>query len=218
MNFFKKYRRWFNFLFLINHFYSPIFGDNINLKKYTTNSMSHVDEKTYKEQALYDIQKISDAKLLKYETIASTNIFSKEEKTNFYLIVSFEINRRTNELDASYKYSEKLYANTIRDLESKLNLPIHHINEINISYETKKITTQLRKLKFDRFSTTYIESRKQAHIKSLIYRKKELLYNNYLKKIKNYISILEKLYFCSNSNQFSNLLTEYSKAKKILNL
>ena len=99
-----------------------------------------------------------------------------------------------------------------------LSLPIHDINTIDISYETKKIIKQLYNFKFDQFETTYIGSRKKAYGHSFIYRKKKLLYDNYLKKIKKYISILEELHECTNSNQFSNLLNEYSKAKKDLNL
>jgi len=219
MNFFNKYKLWLNFLCIANAFYSPIFGFNINLPNYSNNTIFQENDNTYKEQALSDIQKISNAQLLKYETIIKENIFSsKEEKTNFYLIVAFEIDRRTKKLDKSYKQNEAFYGKTIKNLESMLNLPIHYINTIDTSYETRKIRQQLHNLKFDQFKTTYIGSKKKAYSHSFIYRKKNLLYDNYLKKIKKYISILEELRDCTNSNQFSNLLNEYSKAKKDLNL
>ena len=75
MNFFNKYKLWLNFLCIANAFYSPIFGVYINLPNYSNNTIFQENYNTYKEQALSDIQKISNAQLLKYETIIKENIF-----------------------------------------------------------------------------------------------------------------------------------------------
>tara|TARA_B100000945_G_scaffold320077_1_gene329017 strand:+ start:185 stop:739 length:555 start_codon:yes stop_codon:yes gene_type:complete len=159
----------------------------------------------FDQSTIQEIREISTEKLLKYEQIALA-LPSEFEKTRFYYIIAYEIERRIKKIDKSFNH----YVIKINEYEYKLNLYKHHIKidlpSLHLIFEQNYSSIE-----------NLHQSKTKAKFASSIYKERIIYYSNYFNDYKKYYNALKKLYYSTDVDEFNQSLKYYYLTVKNIN-